>query len=291
MNNSFRVTGLVFIVSILFLCFFLLSCSWMNESSDREDIEGLINDEYKAYFFPIDEIDDGGITGEHGQGLLGEKAYLHPWGRKIKRPFDKTIEIEINGNTANVTVICDIEGEFLVDTSDDDIENPGSKPLSDKLIKYAVFEKSDDGRWILTKISPAEIKLADEEKQTVKIISVHIYDTDGDVDMTITDPSTLYDVETEVPHFEKDELVYVEVIAENTTTENYEPRSFVYLHWPYHRDLFYDQGDDTHYFGNWAPHNDGVHHAAVDILNSGCIQNETEDDYNATAWAMPYVVY
>ena len=33
------------------------------------------------------------------------------------------------------------------------------------------------------------------------------------------------------------------------------------------------------------------HHIAVDVLDSRCLQNETDDDYNSTTWAVPYVAY
>ena len=29
-------------------------------------------------------------------------------------------------------------------------------------------------------------------------------------------------------------------------------------------------------------------HAAVDVLDAGCMQNEDEDDYNSVAWRIPY---
>jgi len=280
----FFLLPLIFIISL----FLFLSCSWMSSTNDRDDIERAIDGQYREYFYPIAEIDDGGAKGE--LGVFGDQAFLRPWGRKIDRPVNRTINIDFQGNTACVTVICDITGLFYVDTTDDNVYNPGSKPLHDTLTKYAVFEKQSTGNWVLKKISPGEYKLYDQNKQTVHIKSVHVYDSDGDVNMTITDPSTLYDIDTEVPRFEKDEIVHVDVEAENTTNENWEPKSFVYLHWPWNRDLFTDQGDDIYYTGNWAPHNDGVHHAAVDILNSGCLQNETNDDYNTTAWAMPYIV-
>ncbi|MGQ9706629.1 MAG: hypothetical protein ACUVWP_06455 [bacterium] len=274
--------------SILMALLLFISCSWMETDKDRDDLEKAIDGKYRAYFYPIAEVDDGETKGEFG--LFSDQAFLHPWGRKIDRPVDRTILIDFQGNLAYVTVTCDIKGQFFVDTSDDNILNPKSKPLHDILTKYAVFEKADSGEWILRKVSPGEFKLYDEGKQTVHLKSVHIYDNDGEVDITITEPKTLYDVETEIPRFEVDEIVYVEVSAENTTDEDWTPKSFVYLHWPYSRDLFTDLGDDVHYKGNWSPHNDGVHHSAVDILNSGCIQNETNDDYNATAWAMPYIV-
>jgi len=281
---------LFFLLPIIFITssFIFLSCSWMESSKDKDDIERAVDGQYRAYFYPIAEIEDNDAKGEFG--LFSEQAFLHPWGRKIDRPVDRTIEIDFQGNTAYITVTCDITGQFLVDTTDDNIYNPGSKPLHDTLTKYAVFEKDDNGVWVLKKISPGEFKLYDQSKQTVHLKSVHIYDNDGDVNMTITDPKMLYDVETEVPRFDKDEIVYVDVEAENTTNEDWSPKSFVYLHWPWNRDLFTDLGDDIHYKGNWSPHEDGVHHAAVDILNSGCIQNETNNDYNANAWGMPYIV-
>lgn len=276
------------IAIILFagLVLMLTSCSLM-QTSNEDSIRGLINGKYSDYF--SSSMDDGGEIGGGDEGLTLGTAYLHPWGRKLGDIPSRQITITIEGETAQVYVWTELEGELLVDTTQDGQKNPGSKPIHDVREKYAEFVKGD-GEWKMVKISPAEFHLYAEEKQTVFITSVHVYDTNGDVDLTITDPTELLDVETEIPVFEAGELVYVDVTVENSSGYDWVPPHFVYLHYPGGRDLFYNTGDDIHFQGSWVPYNPGVHHAAVDILNSNCLQNETEDDYDSGAWALPYRV-
>jgi hypothetical protein len=38
-------------------------------------------------------------------------------------------------------------------------------------------------------------------------------------------------------------------------------------------------------------HGPGRHHLVVDVINSRTLQNETDDDHNATAWGVPYGAY
>lgn len=268
-------------VSLLFT-----TCSQFNDNNE-ENIRGLITGTYGDYFSVFGVFNDGGAV-DDGM-VISETAYLPHWGRKIDGINTRSITINIEGNTAEVYVWTDWMGEFLVDTTQNGIPDPGSKPLHDVGERYAEFEKNQDGNWELTRISPAEIHLYDSDEQTVSISSIHVWDTDEDVDLTITDPTELMNIE-DVPVFEAGELVYVETAVENTSSYDWEPPHFVYLHFPGGRDLFYNTGDDIHFQGSWVPYNPGVHHAAIDIINSNCLQNETEDDYDSGAWALPYIV-
>jgi len=282
---KFIVRALIFLMGVLLM---IVSCA-LNEQSDDDSLRGLINGKYRDYFSDYESMDDGGEIGGGGEGVLGT-AYLYPWGRKLGSIPSREISISIQGDTAQVYIWSELVGEFLVDTTMDGQINPGSKPIHDVHEKYAEFVRVGEREWKLTRISCGEFHLYDSTKQTVFITSVHVYDTDGDVDLMITDPTTLLDVETEIPVFEAGELVYVEVTVENNSSYDWVPPHFVYLHFPGGRDLFYNTGDDVHFQGSWVPYNPGVHHAGVDIINSNCLQNETEDDYDSGAWGLPYIV-
>jgi hypothetical protein len=62
--------------------------------------------------------------------------------------------------------------------------------------------------------------------------------------------------------------------------------------------LMYDDGThgdatpgDGTFTATWTVRDRGRHHIAVDVLNSRCLQNETDDDYNSTTWGIPFVSY
>ena len=208
------------------------------------------------------------------------------------------------------------DGLFLVDRSDDGIRNPGRKPLRDELTRYALFRKiwfhpeaSESESvfcWRLVAISPTEFRMTDPAKQTVAIESVTF---DGErSDFTITDPATLLRLRREgdrFPIFVAGEDVKVEAKVTNTDT-GFDPPTFVFLHVPIsnaicpgprerRRIRMFDNGmngdavaGDGTFTVIWNVRDVGLHHAAVDVINSRTLQNETEDDYNSTTWGIPY---
>jgi hypothetical protein len=55
-----------------------------------------------------------------------------------------------------------------------------------------------------------------------------------------------------------------------------------------HGDVTPGDGTST---ATWTFRNQGRNHIAVDVLNSRCLQNETDDDYNSTTWGIPFASY
>jgi len=287
----------IFNLSLLFLVLMFLSCA---QQSDRDSVNDLINGNAGAFFNPFAEMSESG--GNYGMlsAPFGGDAHIYTWWREFKLPpDDRLITIQVAGDTANVTVSDDITGHFYVDTTDDGILNPGEKDMHHSGLIYAEFlydpnhqsPYSNGQGWYLSQISAYEFRMYEQPKQTVEIESIRVHTADESFDYTYTDPAQLYDVETEVPYFQVGDVVYVDVTCSNSSTEGWDPPTFVYLHYNLDsRDLFTDTGDHQHFTGSWVPQSPGVHHACVDVIDSACIQNETEDDYNATAWAMPYIV-
>jgi len=286
--------GLLFFFTLLLMGILVFGCG-LQGSNDEQDINDLMGGDYYGFFSPFSEIDDGGVVDDGGV-LTNETAYVYPWGRLVELPVDRDIWIHVVGDIADVTVADQISGKFLVDTNFDAV--PGEKPMEHTGTVYGEFTYdpehdspfSNQNGWYLSAISIYELRLTQEEEQTVEIESVRVYTSDYSFDMTYTDPTALYDPETEVPHFPAGSVVYVEATVSNSTTSGYDPPTFVYLHWPNSRAIFTDTGDHIHFIGSWVPMTPGVHHAGVDVLDSKCIQNETEDDYNATIWCLPYIV-
>ena len=284
--------------------------------TDDSGIADLINGEYSDLFAIAYVDDDGAVYGDDpvGNGVPADGASrlfvqdgddplgaLLPvaWGRRpIQRPL-LDIYIHIEGDSlAEVTVEADLLGRLYVDTTDDYIKNPGVKPIADQAERYSVFRRNrEDGRWDLTQITPLEIRLADPSRQTVSIENITAF-VGGDVVWEVSDPSLAYDFPDEIPRFEQGTEVVVEALVDNTNA-TYDPASFLFLHTPYTRRQMFDDGEsendrvagDNIYTGTYTIGAEpGFKHSGVDILDSACLQNEMEDDYNSTAWCMPYEV-
>jgi hypothetical protein len=283
--------------SLLFLLLAFLSCA---QQSDKDSVNDLINGNASAFFNPFGEMNESGGDAGGFSAVLGGDAYIYPWWREFKLPPDnRLITIQVAQDIANVTVSDELTGHFYVDTTDDGILNPGEKEMHHSGLINGEFihdpnhqsPYSNKYGWYLAKISAYEFRMYDQSKQTVEIESIRVHTADESFDKTYTDPGQLYDVETEVPRFQVGDVVYVDVTCSNSSTQGWDPPTFVYLHYNTDsRDLFTDTGDHQHFTGSWVPQSVGVHHACVDVIDSACIQNETEDDYNATAWALPYIV-
>lgn len=247
------------------------------------------------------------------------------WGRRRvppDQPPTRTVDFLTppDSGRALVKVTVQFNGWFYVDTTDDGIRNPGRKPLKDQVTRYALFRKiwfrpdstSADTvfGWRLVAISPSQFTMIDPSRQTVSITSVTL--SDGTKTITITDPSALLrlrrDADASIPFFKDGETVKVEAHVTNSDT-GYQPSEFVYLHVPIGGMLFpgprdrsrirmWDNGQngdatagDGVYTALWTVRDWGIHHAAVDVINARTLQNETADDYNSTAWGVPYIAY
>ena len=246
------------------------------------------------------------------------------WGRwRIPPHHPPTVSVDFleppDSTHALVKVNVKFDGFFFVDLTDDGVRNPGKKPLKDQKTRYALFKKiwfhpdstSDDSLfgWRLVAVSPAEFSMIDPARQTVAIHSVTF--TGASTHITITDPAQLLSLGRTpalLPLFQQGETIKVEAAVTNTD-HGYAPPTFVYLHAPvaehsmplardWQRIFMYDDGThgdvtagDGVYSTDWTVRGFRRHHIAVDVLNSRCLQNETNDDYNSTTWAIPYASY
>ncbi|NOZ69619.1 MAG: hypothetical protein GXP46_10360 [Deferribacteres bacterium] len=311
------------ICSFALLFVFVLGCgtgldstsSGSSDSTDEEIIKGAVDNTYFPLFSTGVVEDD---TGESAGGAVTlpvnedavEDDSIPLWFRRV-HVTSRDISVHIEGDTADVSVTTDIEGDFLIDT-DGDFEF-GRKEIRATAVRYATFQRDYDfpGRhWRLSSISPVEINLQDEENRTISIKSVKAY-VDGELRWEVYDydPATLFKVPSELPRFAPGEEVVVTADIENLNSDGSERGSYVYLHYTTHehrrgmanhgsRRLMYDDGTHgdetagdgiftgTYIIGDAM----GYHHAAVDVLDKEMFSDETTQNYNSMAWAMPYVV-
>ncbi len=287
--------------------------SGSSDSTDEEIIRGAVDGAYFA-LFSTGVVEDG--TGETAAGVVTPPVYevaaeddpIPPWFRRV-RVISRDISVHIEGDTADVSVTTNIEGDFLTDADGDG--EFGGKEIRATGIRYATFRRDYGlpGRhWRLSAVSPLEINLQDSEKRTISVRSVKAY-VDGELRWEVHDPATMFSVPSELPRFAPGEEVVVTADIENLDSDGSERGSYVYLHYTTHehrrwmanhgsRRLMYDDGTHgdekagdgiftgTYTIGDAA----GYHHAAVDVLDKEMFDDETTQNYNSTAWAMPYAV-
>jgi hypothetical protein len=278
---------------------------------DRQEILDLLDE---SGFFADDFSAEGALpdaAAQAGAALFsGAAAEVTPpevWGRRRLEVLRRsvTVDVDVPNGIAEVSKEIEFEGAFLLDITDDATINPTSKPLAHIFRQNAVFERRDQEevdaqgrrRWRLVSISPAELVMPDPATQTVAITEVQI-EVNGVPVLTIVDPSQVLDVETEILHLQQGDLVTVRAFTENANVENMPP-TFVYLHLfhasPVGRrwDRFLmDQADEagTEWVLSWTARQTGRERIGVDAIDAETFTTETEDDYRASVWGVPYLV-
>ena len=230
-----------------------------------------------------------------GTAILPER-----WWRKLDGEPVRNWSITVIGDTATASVVTDADATLYVDTTHDGVSNPGTKPIEDRITRYSTWVKTD-GKWKLAEVSPAQVNLREISHQTVSITEVKVW-VNGQLVWDVTDPTDKLSVDTEIVRVHSGDVVTVESAVANSSQSGLDPLTYVYCH-PNRpsgrRDLMFDDGvngaDKVAGDGIWTYQytvdlKSGVHFAAVDALDSLCLQNETDDDYNSAAWGMPYVV-
>jgi hypothetical protein len=273
----------------------LFSCNSASEPSDEENLRAKIDGEYAAYFNDGTTMSGGNNGGGFDLGTGGGRDATATlpvaWWRELDYS-KRTISVTVSApyTQADVFVKDDIKGDLRVDRSNDRVLNPGSKAIAVYRERYATFERPDtDSPWILTAISPARYSLQVNGRQTVVVTSLRVQ-SDGGFDRTYNNWKELIPL-AELPHFETGEKVTVTAKAHNTSSSGWTPVSFAFLHHPvYVRDNMTDQGNEAYVKEYTIGDDTGVHHAGVDVMDAGTLQNENADDYNGAAWGLPYII-
>jgi hypothetical protein len=277
---------------------------------DREEIISLLDE---SGFF----ADDFGVDGAY-DGAQGAAPALAPaaeaaevvvpriWGRRRGFPTRRLITVDVDPQEGTATVIKEVyfEGKFLLDITQDDQFNPTEKPLNEKLVQHATFRRvpveeadAQGRRWRLVGVSPAEWVMTAEDERTVNITKVEVWVNEV-LQLEITDPSEMLDVEGRLPRLHPEDAVTVRAWVENSLDNGNEPDTFVFLH------LFHATPNsrawvrllmervvtdtDTYHELSWNARHTGRSRIAVDAIDAETFTTESEDDYRANIWGVPY---
>lgn len=255
-------------------------------SNDEGDIRNGVGGKYAAYFNPLGDFE----TGDEGSppGTLGgpedEATPPEGWYRSV---IDAEWEAWVHfsdATHADVKVEWYIQGIMYVDRLFDWEWHPGSKEFNLTLIKEGEFEKQGD-EWVLTHITPGEFRLTGGN-QTVEIESVKIESTN--FNRTYTDPSEMIPLD-ELPRFQPGDEVTITVTATNQS-DDWTPECFAYIHHDKQRDPMTNTETETYVKKYTIGSEERVHHGCADVLDAQTLMTESGDDYNGSAWAIPYYV-
>jgi hypothetical protein len=233
------------------------------------------------------EIDDGGDD----LAMFKELEGIDPvafWREITHRQKDIDIHIykDSLGAHAEVTITTTLQGWFHTVSMDSDY----TKEIDDTAVRYAYLERpagerggARHGGWELKAISGWEIV---SDPCTKTIISVQVTSSSGAVDTTITDVSSLWDVE---------DLFLLQPGEEVTlTVDTGDEEDLVFLHAPhFFRRPFQHIGGGV-FQGSWVtienpPHPARPRHATIDVIDHGTVFDDTMP-YDSRAWGMVYFV-
>jgi hypothetical protein len=284
-----RSRAFLLIIGLSITALLFVGCETSTGPSDDEgDIKGDVGPggKYSAYFYPSDfgaggqGSPPGAPGGPEEDATLPEGWYRDP---NVSITWDAWVHFS-DANNADVLVYWYIKGTMYVDRDFDWEWEPGSKSFDLTCTKEGKFVKQN-GEWVLTHITPGEFRLT-EGGQTVEIESVKIESTN--FNRTYTDPQEMIPL-SELPHFQPGDEVTVTVTATNDS-DDWTPECFAYIHHDKERDPM-DNTDTEMYVKKYTIGNDErVHHGCADVLDAQTLMTESGDDYNGSAWAIPYYV-
>jgi len=268
-----------------------------------------------------------GIYGSPSE-IQGEVPLPERWGRHHKRPVRRSLTVEVDEieGVAWVTKRVAFEGEFVFAAATDGGAEAIRKPMHHTLIQSARFERAtDDGvgdpppeepkdepptgspqngdqhqcRWRLVAVSPAQWVMTEPIDQTVEIVRVVVYVDDEPV-LEVENPNELYEVDGRLPHLALGQVMTVRAWVEGGSPDN-DPSRYVFLHWQHRspetriwmrRQMEFVEDDENgpHYVRSWEVLAAGRERIAVDLIDSQSFAVTDDDDYNANAWGIPYII-
>jgi hypothetical protein len=281
----------------------------------RQDIVSILDESgFFADDFGAEGATDGAASGAAAAVSVASDAAAEEvtapraWGRRRGLPVRRQITIEVNEEEGTAVAWKEVEfdGRFLLDITDDGQLNPTSKPLQETLFQHAEFERLDQEvvdehghrhRWRLVAISPAAFEMTDEANRTVNITQVTV-EVNDEILADITDPAAPIEVQRGVPKLRRGDEVTVTAYVSNDNQAN-TPPTFVFLHlfhaspnariWLRLPMLEVDDEPGA-YARSWTVRQTGRERIAVDAIDSETFTTESEDDYRANIWGVPYVV-
>ncbi len=223
---------------------------------------------------------------------------VRAWGRQPGPPIGRRVSVDVANDTARVRAVMRFDGTFVLDRTDDGVRNPTAKPLQEEAVQHALLVRGDpDGtgrRWHLAALSPHQWRMTDEAKRTVRLTRVGVW-VNGTLAFVVENPTELFDVNDRVPRLHVGDVVRVAATVDNTTGTGNEPATFVLLH-------LYHAGPDARgwvrvpmreteagvFVREWTARFTGRERITVDAIDSQTFNTDSEDDYRANVWAIPY---
>ncbi len=273
----------------------LASCAAGPELSDSEHIENLIAG---SAFSEMDPL-----TSRGGEG---ERSLEAPEGWFRQKTAESEPELTLWNDPAagvcTLTVQRTLEGVLNIDVVHDGQWEPGQKTIDDIRTRHIIVERTGEeadphGGWTLRAISVGEHCLSQEAAadQEVFVSAFRIY-VEGELAWQADDPWAFYDVEGGLPQVEESDLLRVEAefLHENPL---YDPPLLAFVHgpcpvWPRHplndEGLYGDRnaGDGTYSYEWYAEDVRDRSFVAVDVLDAETMNDQTEDDYDSSAWGI-----
>lgn len=227
------------------------------------------------------------------------------WGRRRGRPVRRDYTINVVGDTARVRAVVTFDGLFVLDRTRDSVFNLTEKPLQEQAVQHATLVRrpatdavtdSAERRWHLVALSPREWRMTDEAKRTVVIQRVVVL-VNGEPRIEVTDPAELFGVDLRIPRLHLGDSVSVVAEVENTTGTDNVPPTFVFLHVFHHGPnargwvrIPMRQRADGVYVRHWIVRFPGRERMIVDAIDAQAFNTDTEDDYRANGWGIPYLI-
>jgi hypothetical protein len=224
---------------------------------------------------------------------------IRRWGRRHGPPVSREIAVTITGDTAEAACVVTFDGVFVLDRTFDSIANPTRKPLREQAVQHATLVRRPAGDstgrgWRLVALSPREWRMTDPDRRTVTITRVVVRVND-EVKIDVDDPAALFDVDNRIPRLRLGDSVSVLAEVENTTGTDNVPPTFVFLHVYHHGPtargwvrIPMRQRDDGVFVRHWIVRFAGRERIVVDAIDAQTFNTDTEDDYRANGWGIPY---
>lgn len=203
-----------------------------------------------------------------------------------ERHMDISVSQDSLIDRAEVTISTTLQGLFHTVTMEADY----TKDIDDTAVRYAYLERSSSehagrryGGWQLKAISGWEIV---SNPCTKVINSVRVTSSSGSIDTTITDVSSLWDLEDLFVLDPGDSVTF--------TVDTGNPDDLVFLHAPhFFRHPFRHLGGGV-FQGTWvtaadSPHPARPRHATIDVIDHGAVFDDLLP-YDSRAWGMSYFV-
>lgn len=217
------------------------------------------------------------------------------WGR-FRREHSPSRQrvVTIEGDTARVNVTVAFNGVFVVDSTQDGVRNPGTKPLRETAHQRALFVRDTTAPrgWRLVGISVRRFQNSALDERTVNITSVAVK-KNSDAPKVLDDPEAFLSPAALTSLAVGDTLAVV-VNVTNTTGTDLVPPTQLFIHVRHFNpgnDLWarfpMQRQDDGTYRAKWVVRRPGAAIVAVDALDSETLTTQTGDDYRSDLWAVP----